>query len=504
MENADMSRQKVRVATKPESLQYFLLLLPVGLVAVLSFYSIADKSLWLDEAFSVALARLDWSEMWRVITVREANMGLYYLLLHCWVQLGTGEFAVRSLSAITAIVSIAPVYRIGARLFGVNTGIIASLLLALNAFFIQYAQEARGYALVLLLTATSSYLFLEATDKASVKSWGVYAAIAALSVYAHFFGAWVIAANFVSGLACRGLAKKRNLVFSNLIIAILLSPLLVSILILDTHGSHLSWLAKPSLRILAHSFNAFTGYGGPTLVIVYAVVCGYALFSAWSQARRTHNRLIPWEHAFLCSWLSLPVLGSFLFSILFKPIFHPRYLIISLPPLVLIAADGVRKLRPAWLKLTTALLLLVLSSRGLVKLYSGGCCQKEDWRAATKYVLDNSVAGDGMVFQAPYARIAFEYYLQALGPRSRALQPVMPSDPWGTLDLTKRRSEWLYRSPQQDQRLWLVLVYERFVKGPGTGVSDWLPATFPSHYYLRGRQSFQSIEVIQFQPCSRP
>jgi uncharacterized membrane protein len=501
---AEMTENPEREMVRARFIHYFLLLLSMGLVAVLGFYSIADKSLWLDEAFSVALARLDWPELWRVITVREANMGLYYLLLHYWVQLGTGEFAVRSLSAITAIVSIAPVYGIGARLFDVNTGITASLLLALNAFFIQHAQEARGYALVLLLTATAAYLFLKAIDKPSVKSWGAYAAIGALSVYAHFFGAWVIAANFVSGLALRGSAQKRNLVLSNLIIVILISPLLLQILTPYAHGSHLGWLATPSLRTLARFFSALTGYGGRVLVIVYAVVCGYALFSAWSQARRTHGRLISWEYAFLCSWLFLPVFGSFLFSILFKPIFHPRFLIISLPPLVLIAADGLQKLRPAWLKLATALLLLVLSSQGLVALYSGGCCRKEDWRAATKYVLDNSVTGDGMVFQGPHARIAFEYYLQALGSQSGALQPVVPSDPWGTLDPTKGRSEWLYRSPQQDQRLWLVLAYRAFVKGPSTAVSDWLPASFQSQYCFREMRSFQSIEVIQFQPCPRP
>jgi mannosyltransferase len=499
-----MSKPKVCVATKPESLQYFLLLLPVGLAAALSFYSIADKSLWLDEAFSVALARLDWSEMWRVITAHEPNMGLYHVLLHHWVQLGTGEFAVRSLSAITAIASIAPVYGIGVRLFGVHTGIIASLLLASNAFFIQYAQEARAYALVLLLAAAASYLFLKAIDKPSVKSWGAYAAIGALSIYAHFFGAWVIAANFVSGLAVRGLAQKRNLVLSNLVIVLLVSPLLVSILAPHAYDSHLGWLTKPSLRTFARFFNALTGYGGPTLVLVYSVVCGYALRFAWAQQRRAHGSLITWDYAFLCSWLFLPVLGSFLFSILFKPIFHPRYLVISLPPLVLIAAAGVQNLRPAWLKGTTALLLLVLSSRGLVALYSGSCCQKENWRAATKYVLDNSVAGDGMVFQAPYARIAFEYYLQALGSQSRALQPVVPSAPWGTLDLTQRRSEWLHASQQQDQRLWLVLVYKNFLKAPSTGDSDWLPAAFQRRYCSRGMRSFESIEVIQFQPCSRP
>jgi len=275
-----MTENPEREIVRARFVHYFLLLLSMGLVAVLGFYSIADKSLWLDEAFSVALARLDWSELWRVITVREANMGLYYLLFHYWVQLGTGEFAVRSLSAITAIVSIAPVYGIGARLFGVNTGITASLLLALNAFFIQHAQEARGYALGLLLTATSAYFFLKAIDKPSVKSWGAYAAIGALSVYARFFGAWVIAANFVSGLALRGSAQKKNLVLSNPIIVILISPLLARILIPNAHGSHLGWLATPSLRTLAHFFSAFTWYGGRILIIVYAVVCGYALLSA--------------------------------------------------------------------------------------------------------------------------------------------------------------------------------------------------------------------------------
>jgi mannosyltransferase len=473
------------------------------LVAALSFYAIADKSLWLDEAFSVALARLGWSEMWRVITEREPNMGLYHVLLHYWVWLGTGEFAVRALSAITATLSIAPVYGIGARLFGVNTGIIAALLLALNAFFIQHAQEARAYALVVLLAAASSYLFLKAIDKPSLRSWGAYGAIGALSVYAHFFAAWVIAAHFVSGAAFRGIARKRDLIVAHLVIALLVSPLLVPILAPHAHDSHIGWLPKPSIRIVGQFFNALTGYGGIPLVTVYAIVCGYALLSACARQRRAHGRLISWDYFFLCSWLFLPVLGSLLFSILFKPIFYPRYLIISLP-LVLLAAAGMRNLSPAWLKLATGLLLLVLATRGLEGLYSGRCCHKENWRAATKYVLDHGVPDDGIIFQAQYARIAFEYYLQAMGSQSRAPQPVMPSAPWGTLDLAKRRSEWLDRSPQPYQRLWLVLVYKDFVKGPGTGDSDLLPAAFQGRYCLGGIESFQSIEVIQFRLCSQP
>jgi mannosyltransferase len=344
------------------------LLLPLGLATVLSFYSIAVQSLWLDEAFSVAVARLDWPGMWRMITGGEANMGLYYVLLHYWLQLGTGEFAIRSLSALTAVASLVPLYGVGVRLFGAEAGLIASLLLAVNAFFIQYAQEARSYTLVVLLATGSSYLFLRALDNPSGKNWAGYVVVGALSVYAHFFVAWVIAAHFVSAMVFRGgLVWRKDLIVSYAFIALLVSPLLAPIL--TTYP--LAWLEKPSLRVLAGLFGVLIGYGGPGFVIVYLGVCCSALLSAAAQPRRVQGRWIPWSFVFLFTWLFLPVFRSFLFSLLVKPIFHPRYLIISLPPLVLIAAAGVQNLRPAWLQLTTLLLLLALSGRSLWALYTG-------------------------------------------------------------------------------------------------------------------------------------
>src|SRR5215813_4284209 len=84
--------------------QNLVLFLLLGLVAALSFYSIATQSLWLDEAGSVAIARLDWSELLQPrLGTSRAIMIFYYVLLHYWLQFGTGEFAVRSLSAIMAV-----------------------------------------------------------------------------------------------------------------------------------------------------------------------------------------------------------------------------------------------------------------------------------------------------------------------------------------------------------------------------------------------------------------
>lgn len=63
------------------------MLLPIGLAAVLSFYSLGTKGLWLDEAGSIALARLSWLHMWRVIRTDEINMIAYHVPLHFWLSL---------------------------------------------------------------------------------------------------------------------------------------------------------------------------------------------------------------------------------------------------------------------------------------------------------------------------------------------------------------------------------------------------------------------------------
>lgn len=500
----DIPGREGRGARNQRPRRNLFLLLPLGLAAVLSFYAIAAQSLWLDEAGSVAVARLDWPGMWGMMADREANMGLYYVLLHYWLQLGTGEFAVRSLSAIIAVAALVPLYGVGVRLFGANVGLIASLLLAVNAFFIQFAQEARSYTLVVLLVTSSSYLFLRALENPSRKNWAGYVVVGALSAYAHFFAAWVIAAHFVSAMVFRsGLTRRRDLIVSNAVIAFLVSPLLVPILT----ASRLGWLKKPSLEALASLFQELTGYGGSVLVIVYLGVWCSALLSAAAQPRRAQGRWIPWNLVFLFTWLLLPVLGSFLFSLLVKPIFLPRYLIIALPPLVLIAAAGVQNLRPAWLKLTTLLLLLALSGRGLWALYTGvGQFRKENWRAATKYVLDNAEVSDGVVFLASYARKPFEYYVQALRAQSTAPHPVFPSAPWGELELPGRKNsatprEWLSGNRQDHPRLWLVLSHEQYELGSGEP-SSWLQENFERQFCVRQEHAFPGgIRVRLYQVC---
>jgi mannosyltransferase len=323
--------------------------------------------------------------------------------------------------------------------------------------------------------------------------------VGALSMYAHFFGVWVIAAHFLAAMFFRsGSAPRRDIILSHVFIAFLVSPLLVPILAPGSHSMHIGWLAKPSLKTLAGVFVPLTGNGGPVLVFVYLVVYGYALLYAAIQRRRSDARFIPWGYAFLVTWLLLPVLGSFIFSILWKPIFYSRYLIISLPPLVLIAAAGMQSLQPVWLKTTALVFFLALSSRGLVDLLTeAGRIEPENWRVATAYVLDNSKTGDGVIFKEGYARKPFEYYLQAIRPQAKVPKPVSPAAPWGEFN----QANWANTpsSPEERDypRLWLVLLYQP----PVTGDSRWLPENFKREYCLMQKRSFAAIQIILYQMC---
>src|SRR5207237_10048583 len=104
---------------------------------------------------SIDNSRIPYRSILCIVWKRHQNMIHYYAILHLWMRLGDSEFVVRALSALMGIATIPTLYALGTRLFGRRTGLIASTLLALNAFHIQWSQEARAYSLTVLLVSLS-------------------------------------------------------------------------------------------------------------------------------------------------------------------------------------------------------------------------------------------------------------------------------------------------------------------------------------------------------------
>ncbi|MGY1592611.1 glycosyltransferase family 39 protein [Geodermatophilus sp. SYSU D00708] len=112
---------------------------------------VAPSDLWLDEAQSVAIARLPLPELFTALR-EDGSPPLYYLLLHGWIALfGQGAGAVRSLSALIGLLTLPLAWVAARRMAGRRVAVALVVLLATSPFVIRYAAETRMYALLVLL-----------------------------------------------------------------------------------------------------------------------------------------------------------------------------------------------------------------------------------------------------------------------------------------------------------------------------------------------------------------
>ncbi|CAN5623593.1 hypothetical protein BH24ACT26_BH24ACT26_20120 [soil metagenome] len=405
-----------------------LVLAAMATAGALGFVGLDDKSIWLDEAFSADVARLGWDDLWRIVAQRQANMGLHYVLLHLWIGFGDGEVALRSLSVLATVLTVPLVYALGARLFDAQTGLATAGLIAVNAYAVRYAQEARGYALALLLTTAATLLFVRGLQRSRWSDWAGYALTGALATYAHFFAAFVLAAHGLS-LAFR---RRRDVPWKALLasyagLGALLGPL--ALFVVSQDRGQIDWIPRPTPADLVTAFRDLTGQGGPLLLALYAGLGCVFVIAAWRTWARRGRSSDAWRYALLLAWLFVPALGSFGLSFV-KPIFQTRYLVVSLPALALIAVVGLLYLGRPLVIGVVALALLAGSAYGLFGWYTG--YPKEDWRSATRFVLSYDEPGDGVLFFFVRARRPFEHYLAAFDSLQEAPEPVYPPLPWGT------------------------------------------------------------------------
>ena len=244
------------------------------LATVLMVPRLGEPSLWLDEAISVSVARLNWPQLWRGIYEDHLNMSLYYVVLHLWSSLGQSEFMVRSLSAMFALATLPVTYACGARLFGPRVGGLAVLVLAVNPFYLAYAQEARSYSLVLLCGTVSSYVFIRALERPGRTRWGWYILSSVLAVYAHFFAVLVVIAHAAS-LTClrRSAVPWKRVVLSGVALLPFLLP--VAVFIRSRGASEISWIAAPTALALVKIFAKMAG--DPFLCLAYFGFCVLAI-----------------------------------------------------------------------------------------------------------------------------------------------------------------------------------------------------------------------------------
>ena len=166
--------------------------------ALLRFPTLQTQSYWYDEAITVDLVRRSFEGMLAGVPQSESTPPLYYVVAWVWSQIfDTSETALRSLSAVIGTATVPATYAAARRFVSTRSALVAAALVAVSPLLVWYSQEARAYALLVLLGALSLVPLQRAAAPRPARSLSAWALTASLALATHYFAVFIIAAEAV-------------------------------------------------------------------------------------------------------------------------------------------------------------------------------------------------------------------------------------------------------------------------------------------------------------------
>ena len=404
----------------------FILLTILLFALLLRISGLGKESIWLDEAVSIRSVQLsafpsDLTQM--------TEFPLYHMLLHYWIKVfSDSEFSVRFLSLVFGLTAVFMLYKLGSLIFDEETGILASLLVALSAFHIQYAQEARNYTLFALLTLFSFYFFIKLIKNWSIKSAIGYIVSSILLVSTHPYALFMLATQNVYIFTLPLLSKNveglsfKKWFICQLVLLIFFLPFIGIFIgkISTLRNFPLWWMHKPGLFNLSETFFEYCGSVNlRTLFFPLAVfsLLSYrklntavnvkSIFGAIANARYAIRVENINSIYLLVLWLFFPIISAYIISMLILPVYNPRYTIGCSLAFYLLVAKGIRNINYNRLRRIIVAIIIVFSLTSISDYLQR---HKQNWREIAAYIDRNANFQDLMVFRPGTGKIPFNYY----------------------------------------------------------------------------------------------
>jgi mannosyltransferase len=319
-----------------------------------------------DEGASWAAASA--SSVAEVIALQPAlnpgKLPIHDLMLHGWIALfGESLPALRALSALLGVASIALVYFVTRELFFSEPGTgsrasestlssddvamvaaFAALIFAVNLVTIKYSREARMYPLMLTASVAQIGMFLRALRVGGLANYVAVAILTALAIGANFSALLIPVTEAVwlvyVMVKTRGRADNPQMKRAWAVAAVLaaggliLAPKLLSTLhgasAMKAAGGVIGWRKPPPLYAPIALFNKASGS------FAFPVLAALAIWGAVRGWRRA-----PTAIAFALLWMWLPPLLMVAASYAIAPVFVERYALSCFVPFFILVAVGI-------------------------------------------------------------------------------------------------------------------------------------------------------------------
>jgi mannosyltransferase len=339
--------------------------LPVGLAAavmlVMGLWGLERHSaMGNDEVATRWAALLPLHELFHLLNNVDAVHGLYYLLMHAWMAVGTSPAVMRIPSVVSMVVAVALTAILGRRLTGSGwVGLFAGLIMALTPTVTYYAQTARSYALVVACVLGATLVLLhalaaeaEGAPRARVTRWWVgYGALVLLAGYLNEMALLMLTAHLVTVLLARyGRPALRHWAVAAVTAVVLVGPLAV---VSAKEDKAVNWIPRPgpgAVRVLFHDY-----FGATTGIAVLLFLCAVAALlppvASWRASSGSARFAGAWWNQ---GGVSLPsvagplvVLPAFLLaleSVLARPLYVDRYVLYGEAAAALLAGAGLYRI----------------------------------------------------------------------------------------------------------------------------------------------------------------
>lgn len=428
-----------------------LVLLVLLLAFALRVHQLDVASIWWDEGHSIEMASAPLADI-ATLPGMDVHPPGYFVVLHLWMSvLGAREFALRYLSVVFSLLTVALLMRFGQSVSVVPAwpagwrvrlaqvwggGLLTGALAALLPLYVAYAQEVRMYAMVIVLAALAGYAQWRILFRPSRwRWWAAYSLATAAGLYAHYFALFVIAfqglAWLVWSLAAgdrRGRLRRLAAWLSALLAALVCFAPQLPLALRQTTAYANPNLHPPTwLEFLSRSWLAYTA--GLT---IYPELAGLATLAAgltlavvvlwvWRAPRRRALGAL----FYLVGWFCLPLMLYFL-VLQQRPSFEPRYLIAVTPAIVLLWAAGisvvslrfarkasggeVQRVKSGPWRVVTSILTLTLMAVAGIGTYSyfvNTASFKDDSAGVVRWLAAETTAEDQVYVDVPHP---FHYY----------------------------------------------------------------------------------------------
>lgn len=437
-----------------------------------------NQSLWQDEVYILDVSKqYSLNQLFLLQQEDKAHPQLYYILSNIISRYNTSPLALRLPSLVSFIPTFLFVYLIGTTVFSRRVAFMASLIFAFHPFYVNQGFQAKMYGLTYFFVFGGLYFTLLSIKNQKLR-WSILSGLFnAAAFYTDYSTVWYLLSLFAGGLiSSLAWREHRRSLWKSLLLTFLITALLITVdlplfvgyfreaAVGEYLGKNWYWYARNTVADFSGSWNlpAMINAIAPNITnyvvwpifilsILIFLLCLTALASSINTASAITEKYFG---VFLLSSYFIPVFSSYLFSILYSPIFNTANIWISgLPFIYGLAVLFIRSRK----KLLPSMLILVyILTFGITSAGRWGFFGSTNWNGLTKQLLSYPGHKDIVMldFEGPiWARMMSftDYYLE--------FPPNNPLKRYVTLheiDMSKPVDNKLINKLAERNQLWLL------------------------------------------------